>query len=238
MSAAPTISGRALRKAYGAGAARIEVLRDLSVEIFPGELTLCTGPSGSGKSTLLAALSGLLRPDAGTATLLGRDLGALGERARDDFRLAHCGFVFQGFNLFPALTAFEQVLLPLKFMGVAAAAARTRAAAALDAVGLADRAHLMPTALSGGEKQRTAIARALVKDPQLLFADEPTSALDGANGRIVIDLLHHIARERGATVLCVTHDPRLQSHADRIIHLEDGRIVADTRPPLPALAVS
>lgn len=232
MSAAPSISGLALRKSYGTGAARIEVLRELSVEIFPGELTLCTGPSGSGKSTLLAALSGLLTPDAGTATLLGQDLGALGERARDDFRLAHCGFVFQGFNLFPALTALEQVLLPLKFMGLAAAEARARAAAALAAVGLAERAHLRPTALSGGEKQRTAIARALVKDPQLLFADEPTSALDGTNGRIVIDLLHRIARERGATVLCVTHDPRLQAHADRIIHLEDGRIVSDTRAQL------
>jgi len=238
MPAAPTISGHALRKAYGTGAARIEVLRELSVEIFPGELTLCTGPSGSGKSTLLAALSGLLTPDAGTATLLGRDLGALGERARDDFRLNHCGFVFQGFNLFPALTALEQVLLPLKFMGIAAAAARTRAAAALAAVGLADRAHLMPTALSGGEKQRTALARALVKDPQLLFADEPTSALDSTNGRIVIDLLHRIARERGATVLCVTHDPRLHAHADRILRLEDGRIVSDTRPSVSALVAS
>jgi putative ABC transport system ATP-binding protein len=106
---------------------------------------------------------------------------------------------------------------------------RARATAALADVGLAERGHLRPTALSGGEKQRTAIARALVKSPQLLFADEPTSALDGTNGRIVIDLLHHIARERGATVLCVTHDPRLHAHADRIIHLEDGRIVSDLR---------
>jgi putative ABC transport system ATP-binding protein len=237
MNSVPTIVGHRLCKSYGTGAARIEVLRELSVEIFPGELTLCTGPSGSGKSTLLAALSGLLIPDAGHASLLGRDLGALGERARDDFRLAHCGFVFQGFNLFPALTALEQVLLPLKFMGLASADARARATAALAAVGLAERGHLPPTALSGGEKQRTAIARALVKSPRLLFADEPTSALDGTNGRIVIDLLHRIARERGATVLCVTHDPRLQTHADRIIHLEDGRIVSDTRPAAPALSL-
>jgi len=230
MSVAPTLSATALHKSYGAGAARIEVLRNLSVEIFPGELTLCTGPSGSGKSTLLAALSGLLTPDAGAVTLLGEDILNRTERDRDAFRLAHCGFIFQGFNLFPALTAFEQVLLPLKFMAVPVAAARERAHEALAAVGLAHRAHLRPTALSGGEKQRTAIARALAKQPQLLFADEPTSSLDGANGRIVIDLLHRIARERGATVLCVTHDPRLHAHADRIIHLEDGRILRDSRP--------
>lgn len=230
MDSAPTIVGHRLAKSYGTGAARIEVLRELAVEIFPGELTLCTGPSGSGKSTLLAALSGLLTPDAGHASILGHDLGALNERSRDAFRLDHCGFIFQGFNLFPALTAFEQVLLPLTFMRVSSSDARSRATAALTDVGLAERGHLLPTALSGGEKQRTAIARALVKHPQLLFADEPTSALDGTNGRIVIDLLHHIARERGATVLCVTHDPRLHAHADRIIHLEDGRILRDSRP--------
>jgi putative ABC transport system ATP-binding protein len=231
--ATPSLSATRLRKAYGTGAARIDVLRELSVDVFPGELTLCTGPSGSGKSTLLAALSGLLTPDAGGVTLLGEDFLRRDERERDAFRLAHCGFIFQGFNLFPALTAFEQVLLPLKFMAVPAAAARARAQEALAAVGLADRAHLRPTALSGGEKQRTAIARALAKQPQLLFADEPTSALDGTNGRIVVDLLHRIARERGATVLCVTHDPRLHEHADRIIHLEDGRILRDSRPPRP-----
>ncbi len=228
--AAPTLAAAALRKGYGTGATRIEVLRDLSVEVFPGELTLCTGPSGSGKSTLLAALSGLLTPDAGAITLLGEEIFHRPERARDAFRLAHCGFIFQGFNLFPALTAFEQVLLPLKYMAVRSAVARTRAHDALAAVGLAGRAHLRPDALSGGEKQRTAIARALAKQPQLLFADEPTSALDGANGRIVVDLLHRIARERGATVLCVTHDPRLHDHADRILHLEDGRILRDSRP--------
>jgi putative ABC transport system ATP-binding protein len=231
MNSAATIIGQNLAKSYGTGASQIEVLRALSVEIFPGELTLCTGPSGSGKSTLLAALSGLLAPDSGHASLLGQNMGTLNERTRDAFRLDHCGFIFQGFNLFPALTAFEQVLLPLTFMRVRAAEARTRALAALADVGLAERSHLHPTALSGGEKQRTAIARALVKNPQLVFADEPTSALDGANGRIVIDLLHHIARARGATVLCVTHDPRLHAHADRILHLEDGHIISDVRRP-------
>lgn len=230
MSAAPVISAHLISKAYGAGAARIDVLRDLSLGIYSGELTLCTGPSGSGKSTLLAALSGLLTPDTGTVALLGRGLGVLDERTRDAFRLAHCGFIFQGFNLFPALTAFEQVLLPLKFMGASASDARRRALDALDAVGLTARAHLRPGALSGGEKQRTAIARAIVKEPRLLFADEPTSSLDAHNGRIVIAILHRFARERGSAVFCVTHDPRLHDHADRILHLEDGRIIHDTRP--------
>jgi putative ABC transport system ATP-binding protein len=232
MSSLPsTILADQLRKSYGAGATRIEVLRGLSLQIQPGELTLCVGPSGSGKSTLVAALSGLLRPDEGRVTLLDHDLSKLGTRACDAFRLRHCGFVFQGFNLFGALTAYENVALPLGFMGVPAAAARERARAALERVGLTARAHLLPAELSGGEKQRVAIARAVVKEPDLIFADEPTSALDKENGRIVIDLLHHFARERGATILAVTHDPRLIEHADRVILLEDGAITDDRRTP-------
>lgn len=227
-----TIESEGITKSYGPANNRIQVLKNLSLSVHPGELTLCVGPSGSGKSTLVSALSGLLSPDTGRVRLLGEDLWAMTDHERDEFRLRNCGFVFQGFNLFAALTALENVLLPLSFMGIPAAEARERANVALEEVGLAARGHLLPAALSGGEKQRTAIARALVKDPQLLFADEPTSALDGTNGRIVIDLLHRIARERGATVLCVTHDPRLQAHADRIIHLEDGRIVSDTRAQL------
>jgi putative ABC transport system ATP-binding protein len=226
-----TLAATGLRKSYGAGATRIDVLRDVSLEIFPGELTICVGPSGSGKSTLVAALSGLLRPDAGRVSLLGEDLSALGERARDAFRLRHCGFVFQGFNLFGALTAFENVLLPLTFMRVPADEAHARAGAALAEVGLDARAHLLPQALSGGEKQRTAIARAIVKRPRLIFADEPTSSLDRENGQRVIDILHRFARDHGATILAVTHDPRLLTHADRVIQFDDGAILADTRNP-------
>ncbi|MFC4819255.1 ABC transporter ATP-binding protein [Dokdonella ginsengisoli] len=218
-----------LSKSFVTGAVRTEVLRGLSVEVQAGELTLVSGPSGCGKSTLLAILSALLRPDGGRAFALGQDLARLSPRERERFRLRHTGFVFQGFNLFPALDAIEQVALPLGYLGLDDATARRRATAALEEVGLASRMRLRPAELSGGEKQRVAIARALAKEPQLLFADEPTSALDAANGQIVIDTLHRIARTHGATVLCVSHDQRLISHADRVLAMEDGRILSDRR---------
>ncbi|HET7561539.1 MAG TPA: ABC transporter ATP-binding protein [Rhodanobacteraceae bacterium] len=218
-----------LRMGYTSGKLRTEVLRGLSLTIDAGQLTLIAGPSGCGKSTLLSILSGLQRPDTGSVLALGEDLWRGNRHALDDFRLQHTGFVFQGFNLFPALTALEQVMLPLGYMGVGDAAARARAHAALDEIGLATRAHLLPAELSGGEKQRVAIARALAKQPQLLFADEPTSALDAANGQIVIDTLHRIAHDHGTTVLCVSHDPRLVMHADRVLEMEDGVIWNDRR---------
>jgi putative ABC transport system ATP-binding protein len=224
-----------LSRAFVSGAVRTDVLRDLSVTVEAGELTLVSGPSGCGKSTLLAILSGLLRPDAGRAFALGRDLASLRPRELEAFRLQHTGFVFQGFNLFPALSALEQVMLPLGYLGLGNAAARARASAALEEVGLASRMRLRPAALSGGEKQRVAIARALAKQPQLLFADEPTSALDAANGQIVIDTLHRIARVHGTTVLCVSHDQRLITHADRVLGMEDGRILSDRRVQPAAL---
>jgi putative ABC transport system ATP-binding protein len=218
-----------LAKSFVTGSVRTEVLRRLSIEIEAGELTLVSGPSGCGKSTLLAILSGLLKPDAGRAIALGQDLGRLAPLELERFRLHHTGFVFQGFNLFPALDALEQVALPLGYLGLDDATARSRARRALEEVGLESRLALRPAELSGGEKQRVAIARALAKEPQLLFADEPTSALDAANGQIVIDTLHRIARTHGATVLCVSHDPRLVAHADRVLAMEDGRILADRR---------
>ncbi len=224
-----TIHAEEIYKGYGANAARIEVLKCLSCRIEPRELTLCVGPSGSGKSTLIAALSGLLRPETGRVTVLGQDLWSMSEGARDRFRLEHCGFIFQGFNLFSGLSAVENVIVPLRYMGVSRREARRRALAVLDELGLAERAHLPPGALSGGENQRTAIARAIAKEPQIIFADEPTSALDNHNGQIVIDILRHYAHARGATIIAATHDPRLLSYADRIIHLEDGLILDDYR---------
>jgi putative ABC transport system ATP-binding protein len=218
-----------LSKSFVSGALRVDVLRNLSVEIAPGELTLVSGPSGCGKSTLLAILSGLLRADGGRTFALGQELARLSPRDLERFRLQHTGFVFQGFNLFPALTAIEQVALPLGYLGLGDAQAQRRAQAALEEVGLGARMSLRPAELSGGEKQRVAIARALAKEPQLLFADEPTSALDAANGQIVIDTLHGIARTHGATVLCVSHDPRLIAHADRVLAMEDGKILSDRR---------
>jgi putative ABC transport system ATP-binding protein len=187
------------------------------------------GPSGSGKSTLVAVLSGLLRPDSGEVDAMGQDLWSLKPGKIDRFRLDHCGFIFQGFNLFPALTALQQVEIILKYKGYSRSEARDKAATALTEVGLEMRMNSRPSEMSGGEKQRVAIARALAKDPQLLFADEPTSALDGENGQVVIKLLQRAARSFGAAVICVTHDPRLESYADRIIHIEDGLILDDRR---------
>jgi putative ABC transport system ATP-binding protein len=224
-----SVTANCISKSFTTGKIRIEVIRELSLQIHAGELTLMMGPSGSGKSTLLAMLSGLMRPDEGAVLISDYDLWSHDADDIDRFRLENCGFIFQGFNLFPALTALEQVLLPMKYAGMRGAQARCSALDALTLVGLKERTHLRPLELSGGEKQRVAIARAIVKSPKLLFADEPTSALDSANGQIVVDILHRIAREHGSTVLCVTHDPRLVKHADRILQLEDGRIIADSR---------
>jgi putative ABC transport system ATP-binding protein len=187
------------------------------------------GPSGSGKSTLVAALSGLLRPDGGTVSALDQPLWDLKPGRIDRFRLDHCGFIFQGFNLFSALSALQQVAVVLKYKGYSKSEARDRAELALTEVGLGHRLNQRPAELSGGEKQRVAIARALAKDPQLLFADEPTSALDGENGQVVTRLLQRAAKQHGAAVICVTHDPRLEAFADRIIHIEDGQILDDRR---------
>jgi putative ABC transport system ATP-binding protein len=221
-------------KAFESGHQRTQVLDGLTLSINAGELTLISGPSGCGKSTLLAILSGLQKVDSGLVYALGSELGQLDLRALERFRLQHTGFVFQGFNLFPALSAFEQVELPLNHMGLSRTEARHRAQQSLEEVGLAHRMRLRPSELSGGEKQRVAIARALAKEPELLFADEPTSALDAANGQMIIDILHRIARIHGTTVLCVSHDPRLVVHADRVLAMEDGRILSDLRPHTPA----
>ena len=224
MSGAIAIRAEGLTKRYTSGNAVLTVLDDATFWARSGEIALVMGPSGSGKSTLIAVLSGLLRPDAGHVNALGADLWALRPAEIDRFRLANCGFIFQGFNLFPALSALEQVSQVLRFAGRSPKAARAQAEAALDAVGMTPRLHLRPAELSGGEKQRVAIARALAKQPRLIFADEPTSALDGENGQRVISLLQGAAREQDAAVICVTHDQRLEAWADRVIHIEDGRI--------------
>ena len=172
-------------------------------------------------------MSGLTRPDSGTVHAFGVPLSALGDAERDAFRLAHCGFIFQGFNLFPALTALEQVQIPLDYLKVPHDQAVQQAGEALDMVGLWHRRHLRPAELSGGEKQRVAIARAVVKRPCLLFADEPTSALDSTNGGTVTALLRRIAHATGAVVACVSHDPRLIARADRVLEMEDGQLLRD-----------
>jgi len=226
-----------IAKAYTTGEVSTSVLNGLSIALEERELALVLGPSGSGKSTLLAILSGLLRPDRGRVVALGEDLWNLSQTELERFRLQHTGFVFQGFNLFPALTAVEQVMLPLGYLGLDRKTAYNRALAALEEVGLGSRVKLRPLEMSGGEKQRVAIARALAKKPQLLFADEPTSALDSVNGKIVIDSLHRIARAFGATVVCVSHDHRLAASADRVITIADGKILSDVARADGAVAI-
>ncbi len=234
---AKAIDARGITKRFKTGRTHIEVLKSVDFDALHGEMTMVMGPSGSGKSTLVAALSGLLKPDAGQVTAMGEDLWSLRPGKIDKFRLDHCGFIFQGFNLFGALSALQQVTTILKYKGFSPEEARARATVALTEVGLGARLNQRPAELSGGEKQRVAIARALAKEPRLLFADEPTSALDGENGQIVIKLLQRAAKEHGAAVICVTHDPRLEAYADRVIHIEDGRILDDRRTtgaPAPA----
>ena len=234
-----SITANNIHKTFTTGSVPIHVLKGLSMEIYPSEMTLIIGPSGCGKSTLLALLSGLNRPDRGSITVLDESFSALSDDALDEFRLHHAGFIFQGFNLFPSLTAKEQVILPLQYLGVSEHEASLRAEEALIHVGLKERMHLRPAELSGGEKQRVAIARALAKKPKLLFADEPTSSLDKVNGQNVIDILQRTAQEYGTTVLCVSHDQRLIAHADRVLVMEDGVIQSDARStngPDPATA--
>jgi putative ABC transport system ATP-binding protein len=234
------IEAKGLVKRFKSGKSFVEVLKGVDFDARHGDLTMVMGPSGSGKSTLIAALSGLLRPEEGRVdTLDVDDLWKLSPGRIDRFRLENCGFIFQGFNLFPALTALQQVEVVLKFQGLTPDRAKKRATLALEEVGLGHRLHQRPAALSGGEKQRVAIARALAKDPQILYADEPTSALDGENGQVVIRLLRRAATEHGAAVVCVTHDPRLEAWADRVIHIEDGVITDDQRrTPNPDAALA
>jgi putative ABC transport system ATP-binding protein len=227
-----SLRAHGLSRAYGQGAAKTTALEDVSLDLIAGQLVLLMGPSGSGKSTLLAILSGLLRPDRGQVVALGQDLWKLSERQREEFRRRYVGFVFQGYNLFPALTARQQLEMLLRWgEGVPRRVARRRGHQMLAFLGLAAKADLRPGQLSGGEKQRVAIGRALIKRPTFCFADEPTSALDWSHGEQVVELLRSAADDSGATVLVVSHDPRLIPHADRVLHIEDGHL---TEPPSAA----
>lgn len=225
-----TFHGRHLTRSYGTGDVKTLALNDVSLDLFRGQIALLMGPSGSGKSTLLSVLSGLLRPDRGQVLALEQDLWALSDTERERFRLEHFGFIFQGYNLFPALTARQQLELVLRWgEGATGRDARRRAEEMLALLGLKNRAHLRPAQLSGGEKQRVAIGRALIKDPAVCFADEPTSALDWSHGEQVIELLRAAAHDRKATILVVSHDPRLLPFADQVFHLADGRLAEPAR---------
>ena len=225
---------REVTKEYMSGEQKIAVLRDVSFTIPQGEFVAIVGPSGSGKTTLLGLLAGLDTPTRGTVVLDDSDLTKLSENDRARLRGEKVGFVFQSFQLIPTLTAQENVQVPLELRGTAGAEERAREL--IDRVGLTGRGHHFPTQLSGGEQQRVAIARAFANSPKILFADEPTGNLDNATGHRIFDLIQSLNSEGGSTVVLVTHDIELASHASRMIRLLDGAVVEDTGAPyaLPA----
>jgi putative ABC transport system ATP-binding protein len=218
------VAARGIGKTVKSGDSDLAILRDIHLEITHGEAVAVVGASGSGKSTLLAVLAGLDTPSTGTVELDGTDLFGLDEDARADMRGRSVGFVFQSFQLLPALTALENVMLPLELAGRSDADALSRDM--LQRVGLAERLHHYPKHLSGGEQQRVALARAFVVRPKLLLADEPTGSLDAESGAAVVDLLFEMNREYGTTLVMVTHDEGLARRCSRIVRLAGGRMVA------------
>jgi putative ABC transport system ATP-binding protein len=214
---------RGLSMRLSSGGRPITILDGISLEVQAGEFVAITGPSGSGKSTLLGLIAGLDEPTAGSIEVDGVEVTRLAEDALAGFRRDRIGYVFQAYHLIPTLTAAENVAVPLELAGHANAAGEARAL--LTDVGLGARSHHYPAQLSGGEQQRVALARAVALRPALLLADEPTGNLDSATGAAIIELMLRLRRERGCTLLLVTHDPALASHADRIVNLLDGRLV-------------
>lgn len=221
----PTIAVHRLTKSYQEGDRSHRVLEDIDLQVAPGELVVLLGKSGSGKSTLLNLLSGIDQPDSGTVTIAGTEITALSERERTIFRRRHIGFIFQFFNLLPTLTVLENLLLPLELEGDIGELERDRCHEMLAAVGLAERADAFPDRLSGGERQRIAVARGLVHQPQLILADEPTGNLDVTTGREIIELLDRLTRRAGRTLFMATHSREVIGVADRVVGIEDGRLV-------------
>jgi len=217
------ISGVGMR--FASGDRSVEVLADVTLEIPARQFVAIAGPSGSGKSTLLGLIAGLDRPSTGCIRVAGADVTALSEDALARFRLDTVGYIFQSFHLIPTLTALENVAVPLELAGEADALERARAL--LGEVGLGDRTERYPVQLSGGEQQRVAVARAVARRPPVLLADEPTGNLDSATGKQIIELILGLNRTLGSTLVLVTHDPALAAHADRLVTLRDGRVVAD-----------
>ncbi|NCA10877.1 ABC transporter ATP-binding protein [bacterium] len=215
---------RGVTKDFGAGDSLTRALRGVDLDVPYGELLMLVGPSGCGKTTLVSIVAGTLEPTAGVVNVLGNDLAAMSNGRKVRFRRDNVGFVFQAYNLLPALTAAENAAVPLLIAGWNRKAAVEAAGDVLDSLGLGDRLTNLPSELSGGQQQRVAIARALVHEPRLLVCDEPTSALDAENGRITMELIQRIAVQPDRAVIVVTHDSRVYSFADRIASMEDGRI--------------
>ncbi len=223
------IEARGVWKVYTQGNLKVEAVRGADMTAAPGEVVALMGPSGSGKTTLLTMLGGMLAPTRGDVLVEGRAFSSLTSAETARVRRAKIGYVFQHFNLFPALTASENVQAALRLRGLEPDAARAEAEKSLEAVGLSDRMEFLPEDLSGGQKQRVSIARALAGNPSYVLADEPTGALDAKNGRSVIELLVRRAKESGAAVVVVTHDPRLAEFMDRLYTMEDGRLTEQSR---------
>jgi putative ABC transport system ATP-binding protein len=225
----PMLEAKNIVKILGEGAAQVQALKGVNLDLMPGELTLLMGPSGSGKTTLLSILGCILSPNSGTLTIARHTATGMSAEQLADLRRQHVGFVFQSYNLVPTLTATENIMLALDLRGAPPSEAPALAARALQQVGLSHRANATPSKLSGGEKQRVSIARALAGSPSVILADEPTAALDSENGKGVMALLSQVAKDASRAVLVVTHDHRTLSYADRLIRIEDGRIVGRAR---------
>ena len=217
-----------LVKTYGAGETAVHALKDIELEVSEGELLLLLGASGSGKTTLVSIIGCILSATSGSCKIHGLETVGLAQSKLPRIRLENIGFIFQGFNLFPALNAAENVEITLNLKGIRGAAAKQKAAHLLERVGLGEKLKSSPADLSGGQKQRVAIARALAGDPKIILADEPTAALDSTSGKIVMDLLQELAHEQQAAVVVVTHDNRIFDYADRIVEIEDGRIIQNS----------
>jgi putative ABC transport system ATP-binding protein len=229
VQSAAIVAARGVRKTYETGRVRVEALRDVDLAVERGEMVAIMGPSGCGKTTLLNCLSGLDAIDAGEVVIEGTPLSAMSDTARTDYRARRMGFVFQFYNLLPVLTAVENVELPLLVARVRPREARRRAQAALELVGVGDRAGHVPDKLSGGERQRVTIARALVNDPAIVWADEPTGDLDSENAQEIVALMRRLNVERGLSFLIVTHDISVGRSTDRIVRMLDGRVVEEQR---------
>ncbi len=221
------VEARAVDKVYDTGKVEVHALRGVSFSVRPGEMVAIMGPSGSGKTTLLNCLSGLDRIDGGEVLIDGVGLSSMSDEERTDYRARRMGFVFQFYNLMPVLSAVENVELPLLVSRVPVKEARRKALAALELVGLAERAAHVPDELSGGQRQRCTIARALVNEPAIVWADEPTGDLDSENAQEIVSLMRRLNRERGLTFLIVTHDISVGRATDRIVRMVDGEIVGE-----------
>lgn len=226
------LEAKGIVKTLGLPPNEVHALKGVDITLRPGELTLLMGPSGSGKTTMLSILGCILTPTEGSVTIAGKSTKGLGPEDLAAIRREHIGLIFQSYNLFPTLTALENVMLGLDVRGEPKATARGKAMAALEAVRLTHRAGAYPRQMSGGEQQRVGIARALAGNPSVVLADEPTAALDGENGQAVMALLAEIAVQQQRAVLVVTHDPRILAYAHRIISIEDGEIVSEERPSI------